>query len=86
MSNGMMSFFPKNVVISSTIANVIIVEVEFFGFDIYIAGQNVVEDDVFDKAALVVFLVVQVLDVGECYREKRRVFSALLSSPSTNTI
>ena len=42
---------------------------KLLGFDINIARQNIIENDIFDKRALVVFLVVKLLYIGERYRQ-----------------
>ena len=45
------------------------VEMKLFGFYVNIARQNVVENDIFDKADLVVLLAVQALDIEERHRK-----------------
>ena len=40
-------------------------EMELLGFNINVAGENVVKNDILDEESLVVFLVVEILDVGE---------------------
>ncbi len=48
------------------------VEAQLLGLDVDVAGENVVQDDVFDEGALVVLFIVQILDVGKGYGQHRR--------------
>ena len=48
------------------------VKAKLLGFYINIAGENIVENDVFDKVGLVVFFIIESFDIGEGNRKKRR--------------
>ena len=48
----------------------VVCEMKLVGFDVYIAGKNVIKYDVFNERSLIVLLVVETLDVSESYGEK----------------
>ena len=49
----------------------IVAEMQLAGFDVNIAGQDVVQNDILDEGRLVVLFVIQRLDVVDGYRHQR---------------
>ena len=49
----------------------VVAEMQLAGFDVNIAGQDVVQNDILDKRRLIVLFVVQRLDVVDRYRDQR---------------
>ena len=56
----------------------IVVEAQLPGFQIDIAGQDIVQNDIFDKIAPVVLFIIILLDAGQGHRQQRRELGRLV--------
>ena len=59
---------------------------KLFGFDVYIAGKDIVKDDVLDKVCLVIFLVVKRFRLESATAMSETTDFATGSVPSTKTM